>query len=144
MEDIVDYKKRDLLYKDLVQKFDLKKVNEKYYDEYFGDFFITLSSETILIEYINERSYLTIKIAGSIEPPKWVELSYIIDLINDTQTAIVYQRLTNKNRIEKFNLFLSENFEIIANLFKEDNYQNTSERLEKLVKENFYGNFNQK
>ena len=141
MKNLLDFKNRDLLYKDLLRYVNLSIVDEKYYKEYFGDFYITLSNDVLLIRYVNERSYLTITVASQFEPSNWSDLSFLIALISGAETAPAYNHLSNEERIAEFNQYLIENFEIIKRLFDKTNYQNTVTQLYNIKKDSFFRHF---
>ena len=142
MDDILNYEKRGQLYKFLIDDFSLVAVEEKYDSNAFGNFFITLSAKEFLLRYINDRSHLTIEIASHTEPSKWYDLSFIQDFIYNPDKINSEDRSKNNNtRIEELNSFLKKDFDLISDLFNNDNYIDTRQKIDKLLKEQFYKKF---
>jgi hypothetical protein len=142
MEDVLNYGKRDQLYKFLMSDFGFVKADEKYYPQAFGNFIITLSSKEFMVRYINDRSYLTIEIAGHLEPSKWYDLSFLKNLIYHPENINSDDRsIDNTARMEELDSFLRKDFELISDLFNKDNYVDTCEKIDKLLKEQFSKRF---
>jgi len=142
MEDILNFENREQLYKTLVDKFGLIKVEEKYDPEAFGNFFITLSAKEFLLRYVNDRSVLTIEISHLTEPLQWYDLSFVRDFIyNPDNVTADDSVLDNDYRIKELNNFIRKEFDLISDLFNEDNYQNTQQRLDELLKNKYYRDF---
>lgn len=142
MEDILNYGNRGQLYKFLMDDFGLVKVDEKYDAQAFGNFFITLSAKEFLLRYINDRSYLTIEIASHSDPTKWYNLSVLKNFIYHPENLNSDDRsVDNNTRIEELNSFLRNDFGLISDLFNDDNYTHTRQKINKLLKEQFYKNF---
>jgi len=142
MKDILNYESRDQLYKFLIRDFGLVKVDENYDAEAFGNFFVMLSAREFMLKYINDRSYLTIEIASHSEPSKWYDLSFIKKFIYHPDDINSNDRLIdNTTRIEELNSFLRTDFDLISDLFNADNYMNTRQEIDKLLKEQFNKDF---
>jgi hypothetical protein len=142
MEDILKYENRDQLYRFLIDNFGLVKVEEKYDPKTFGNFFITLSAKEFFLRYINDRSILTIEIASQNEPGQWYDLSFIKDFVYKTGNINEdYKEFDNTNRIKELNIFLSKEFDLISDLFNRDNYRDTKQKLDELLKQQFYRKF---
>ena len=137
MEDILNYNKREQLYKWLIDDFGLTKVEERYNDKAFGNFFITLSASDFLAKYVNDRSYLTIIIASHTEPSKWYDLSFIKDYIYNPDNINSEDQPDNNIRIEELNSFLKKDFYLISDLFNKENYADTRRKIDKLLKDKF-------
>src|ERR1700741_4299778 len=69
MEDILKYENREELYESLLKDLNLKKVDEKYNAQAFGNFYIILAAKEFLIQYVNDRDFLTIEFASNYAPP---------------------------------------------------------------------------
>ncbi len=138
MKDILNYGSRDQLYKFLIGDFGLVKVDENYDAQAFGNFFVMLSATEFMLKYINDRSYLTIEIASHSEPSKWYDLSFIKNFIYHPDDINSNDRsIDNTTRIEELNSFLRKDFDLISDLFNADNYMNTRQKIDKLLKEQF-------
>ena len=138
MEDILRYESRDRLYDFLIGDFGLVKVEEKYDPKAFGNFFITLSAKYFFLRYVNDRSYLTIEIASHSEPTMWYDLSFIRSLIYNHDNINQDDRsIDNITRIEEFHNFLRKDFDLISDLFNNDNYIDTRKKLDELLKQQF-------
>jgi hypothetical protein len=142
MEDILNYGNRDQLYKYLMRDFGFVKVEEHYDARAFGNFYITLSSKEFMLRYVNDRSYLTIEIAGHLEPSKWYYLSFIKNFIYCPESINSDdQSIDNITRIEELDRFLRTDFGLISDLFSNDNYVDTRQKIDKLLKEQFKKKF---
>ena len=145
MGDILEFENRDQLYASLIDDLGLVKVEEKYDSKYFGNFFITLSSKEFLLRYINDRSILDIEISGNSEPPYWYPLSFIKNFIYSRDNIKGDDTgLDNATRIKELNDFLRKDFDLISDLFNVDNYKDTRQKLDELLKEQFDRWFKQK
>ena len=133
MEDSEIYKNREKLYEPLVQSLGLRKVEDKYYPEMFGNFFITLSSKIFSLRYIMERSYLTIEIKSNFAGDKWYDLSFIKNFINKADKINQEDNLDNLTRIKELNGFLKTHFTLVNELLSQDNYHKTYDQLEVLL-----------
>jgi hypothetical protein len=142
MEDILKYENRDQLYKFLIDGFGLVKVGEKHDPKAFGNFFITLSAKEFLLRYVNDRSYLTIEIASHSEPSKWHDLSFVKNFIYHPDNINSDDRsIDNNTRIEELNSFLRKDFDLISDLFNNDNYTDTRQKLDELLRQQFNQRF---
>jgi hypothetical protein len=142
MKDILNYGNRDQLYKFLMSDFGLVKVDENYDAQAFGNFFITLSSKEFMLRYINDRSYLAIEIASHLEPSKWYDLSFIKNFIYHPENINSDDRsIDNTTRIEELDSFLRKDFDLISDLFNNDNYMDTRQKIDELLKEQFNKKF---
>jgi hypothetical protein len=137
MKDILEYERRDQLYQFLITDFGFVKSEEQYDPNTFGNFFITLSSKEFLVRYVNDRSYMTIKIAGYSEPSRWYDLSFVRGFVYDQGNINSDDQLDNSSRIEELNNFLKMNFDLISDLFDKDNYSNTCQKIEELLRRQF-------
>ena len=144
MEEILKYEYRDNLYRFLIDDFGLKKVEDRYYPEDFGNFHIILAATNFLLRYFNDRSILSIEIASKYESmdDKWYALSFIEDLIYNPENINARENESdNAKRIEKSNNFLRNDFERINELFSKQNYPNTKKALEEGLRKQFYLKF---
>lgn len=142
MDELLDYNKRDRLYNFLIDDFGLLKLSENYDEENFGNFSILLSSINFLVNYVNDRSFLTIEIASKYNPDKWYDLSFIKDFMDVAQEENQKKiNLSNKERIKVLNNFLAINFNNISELMNEKNYIGTQIQLDQFLKEQFKGKF---
>ena len=142
MTNILKYDNRDQLYIFLIQQFGLAKLEEHYYPEKFGNFYITLSGNKFLVRYVNDRSYLTIQIASCVEPSKWYDLSFIMNYIYQPENINPDgPLLSNEERINALNAFLKKDFNLIGDLFSSDNYFDTRQKIDRLLKEQFNERF---
>ena len=142
MKDLLKYENRDQLYKFLIDDFGVIKVDEKYDPKAFGNFFVTLSAKEFLLRYLIDRSYLTIEIASHSEPAKWLDLSFIKNIIYDPENINSNDRSVNNNtRIEELNSFLRKDFDLISGLFNSENYTNTRKNIDELLRRQFNQKF---
>ena len=124
--------------KNLIENFGFIKLDEFYDKQAFGNFYIILSSEYCLVRYIKDRSFLTIEIASHAEPSNWYDLSFIRNLIYAPNNINPNNRdVFSIERIEKLNQFLKYEFVGISNLFKKENYKNTKNRIDELLRQQF-------
>jgi hypothetical protein len=70
----IKYEDRGQLYESLVKDLNLTKVEEVYYSNCFGKYFVTFSAGEFLIRYSNDRSQLFICVASNFAPSKWHDL----------------------------------------------------------------------
>ena len=139
---MLKYENRYQLYKFLIDDFGFIKVDEKYEPEHFGNFYILLSGKEFLIQYINDRSFLTIEIASKTEPSNWYALSFIKDFlynpdnINDNE-----QDLDKVKRVKNLNNFLRNDFHRVAELLNERNFPRTKQQLDERLKQQFTRRF---
>lgn len=142
MEDILKYENRDQLYRVLLNQLDLIKLEEKYYPESFGNFFITLSARDFLLRYVNDRSQLSIEIASLAEPSKWYDLSFVKNLIyHPDDINPDDSSKDNATRIDELNRFLIKDFDLISDLFNSANYTFTRQKIDELLKQQFNQRF---
>lgn len=138
MEDIFQYKDRDQFYKFLIEDFGFKKVDEKYYAKAFGNFYILLSSNKFLLQYIKDRLFLTIQIASLFEPSNWHDLAFIKNYIyNPDVINAENQDIFSRERFDELNSFLKTDFELISNLFDKENFKNTQIKIDHLLRQKF-------
>lgn len=138
MEEILKYQNRDQLYKFLIEDFGVVKIEEQYDDQSFGNFCVTLSAMDFLLSYVNDRSFMTIKISSKTEPEQDFDLSFVRDFIYNPNNMNAQEvGITNAERIEKLNEFLRNDFSKIATLFNPENYDNTKRRINELLKQQF-------
>ena len=137
-EDILKYENRDDLYKFLIEDFGFVKRDENYSATSFGNFYIELSSDNLLLRYVNDRPFLTIEIKPLFEPSKWYDLSFIENFIYHPEDINPdKQEISNAKRIEGLNRFLKRDFGLISNLYNKENYRNTQEKIGELLKIRF-------
>lgn len=141
MEDILKFENREQLYKFLIDDFDFIKVEEKYDEKSFGNFYIILSAKDFLLNYVNDRDFLDINIAGKSEPTHWLPLSFVRDFIYHPAQINVEEKADNATRIRELNNFLRKDFNKISELFSKKNYLNTRKRIDKLLKAQFKRRF---
>ena len=137
MKNLEIFENREKLYASVLKDLKLKKVDEKYYPENFGDFFIQLSSKEFSIRYIMDRSFLTIQIASNSFPSKWYDLSFIKNFINNADKINPGDEFDNLSRINDLNDFLKNHFGRINELLNPDNYKKTFTEIDKSLKEEF-------
>ena len=142
MEDILRYENREQLYKVLINKLGLNIVEEKYDSQSFGNFFITLSAREFFLRYVNDRSQLSIVIAGRSDPSKWYDLSFVREYIYDPENINKDDSAKgNATRIKELNEFLLESFDLVSDLFNADNYADTRRKIDELLKRQFNRRF---
>lgn len=132
---------REHLFSNLIVRLGLKKVEERYEPENFGNFFVTLSAQEFWLRYINDRGILDVKISSKNEPDKWYHLSFIKNFVEGKKKINTNDRLDNASKIEMLNEFLIKDFHIISSLFNQKNYENTKQQLSELLKEEFKRKF---
>jgi hypothetical protein len=137
MKNLEIYENREKLYASVLKDLKLKKVDEKYYPESFGNFFVELSSKKFLIRYTMDRLFLTIQIASNSVPSKWYDLSFIKNFINNADKINPGDEFDNLTRINELNKFLKIHFDRINELLNPDNYKRTFTELDKLLREEF-------
>jgi len=144
MEDILKYENRDLLYQYFIDYLGFVKVEEKYYDQDFGNFYIRLAKDGILISYENDRWFMSVIISRNAYPTKWYSLSFVRDLIYDSEningSEVV---LDNAARINESNEFLKKDLDLILDLFNDQNYHDTKEKLDAGLKKTFHKRYPQ-
>ena len=141
MEDVLNYKKRDQLYGFLIDDFGLVKIEEKHFSQSFGNWLVTPSAKEFLLRYINDRSYLSIEIASHSDISDWYDLSFVRDFIYDPDNINSGDQSDNATRIIALNEFLKKDFDLISDLFNIDNYKNTRQKINELLKIQFKGKF---
>jgi hypothetical protein len=134
MEEILKYENRDQLYQSLIGDLRLRKVSEEYHPDSFGNFLITLEASNFFIDYINDRSFLTINIRSKLDSLKSIPLTFIKGLIHDPEHIRGGIIADNATRIANLNKFLTENFSKINALYSSENYFNTKKKIEDLLK----------
>jgi hypothetical protein len=103
---------------------------------------VTLSAGHFLLSYVNDRSYLDIKIRSSTDPSNSLSLSFVRDLIyNRDNINSAEGDMGNSMRIEDWNNFLKNDFEKISTLFNPENYLNTQQQIDYGLKETFKKRF---
>ncbi len=130
MEEILKYENRDNLYKFLIEDFGFVKVNEKYEEQMFGNFYITLESQDFFITYINDRSHLNIEITSKQETSNSYSLSFVQSLIYDPININSTYIDSNIIRIEDLNDFLKNDYTKICELFNKYNYWDTKNQID--------------
>jgi hypothetical protein len=93
----------------------------------FGNAAIILSSSTLLIRYVVDRSDVRIEVASHSNSKNWFDLDIIYAYLNDTQN------LTEKYSFDEMNTYLMNNHEAIRNLFTIGNCIQTKGRLTELM-----------
>lgn len=142
MDNILNFENRAQLFEFLIYDFGMKKEDERYDSDNFGNFFITLSSPILFLRYTNDRGFLTIQISSKLEPHKWYDLSYVRDLIqNNAEINSEEQDISNSKRIQELNNFLKNQFAQISLLFSEQEYYTTKKNLDELLTRQFKRNF---
>ena len=139
MEEILKYENRERLYKFLIDDLGFIKAEEKYSHESFGNFYVILSGKEFLLMYVNDRSFLTIRIASHTDSTHWYDLSFIENFIynpNNINPADLPE-IDNEGRIETLNIFLRKDLKRINDLFNRENYFKTKEQLDYLLREQF-------
>ncbi len=136
MENSVKFKDRNVLYRSVLKELNLQKIEDVYSRRDMGNYFITFSAEKFLIQYVNDRNQLSIFVASNSAPARWVYLSSIEKLINKTAEIIPGDSM-DLNSILRQNDFLRGNFDKIAELLNNDNFQNTIDQIEASAKANY-------
>ena len=135
----MEYSQTSELYQFLINRFKAKKIHDKYDPEHFGNYSIILSVDSFLINYVQDRSFLTIEIASKSDPSNWYPLSSIVQFMVAKQMTNKKLVLSNDDqRIQSLNEFLSQNFELVANLFADHNYRKTKGELNTFLKNRFF------
>jgi len=143
MEDLLKYENRENLYGSLLKELDLKKVDEKYDAEAFGNFYIILAAKEFQIRYVNDRDFLTIEFASNYVPPnkygftEWLDLSFLMNLVNNAPEINPDNTRDNFTRIRELNDFLKNEYDLINDLLDKDNYKFTLDKLDALLEEEF-------
>jgi len=142
MESILKYRKRDELYRFLIEDFGMIKIAEEFDSKNFGNFYITLSSKDFLLDYINDRSFLDVFIRSKKDSNGLICLSFLKNyLYNSSNINNNNEGSDNKSRIEGLNNFLKTDFDTISKLVSEDNFLDTKTNIDKLLKEQFMKKF---
>jgi hypothetical protein len=143
-EDILNYDNRDKFFHFLIEDFNFVKLEEKYYPETFGDFYIVLSGREFLLRYSKSKSFLSIEIASYLNPSKWTDLTFVKNFIyNPSCVNPDEQSISTNERIEGLNNFLRNDFNLITDLFSRKKYKNTQEKIDKLLQQLFEQRFPQ-
>jgi hypothetical protein len=141
-EEVLQYENRDKLYQFLIDDFGFVKLDESYSATSFGNFYIDLSSDSFLVRYVNDRSFLNVEIAPLYEPSKWYSLSFVENFIYHQEDINPDEReISNAERIERLNMFLKRDFDLIVNLYNKENYKSTLEKIDALLKISFEQRF---
>ena len=126
MDKLLNYRKRDKLYQFLIDDFGFVKTDEGYDSKNFGNFYISLSSKDFLLDYINDRSFLDIRVRSKLDPKESISLTFLKSfLYNPAKLNNSDEGLDNKTRIERLNNFLKTDYEKICKLVNENNYLET-------------------
>jgi hypothetical protein len=141
MTEQFNYEQRNTLYQFLIDKFNVIKIHENYDENNFGNFSIILAADSFLINYVNDRSFLSIEIASKVEESNWYPLSYIKNFLCEQKNINEVESSDNQSRINELNNFLQQNIFIISEMMNKDNYYSTKKRLNKFLKEQFDRNF---
>ena len=137
-EDILKYGNRDDLYKFLIEDFGFVKLEERYDSKAFGNFLVILSANEFLLRYIRNRSDLTIEIASHSDPSKWADLSFVKNFIYYPENLNTDESSKGiSRRIDELNSFLRKDFDLIGDLFNKENYKNTQEKIDELLRQQF-------
>ena len=141
-DDLLKYENRDQLYNFLIEDFGFSKLDEKYYSESFGDFYVILRSNKFLLRYSNDKSFLTVQIAALKAPTDWLDLLFVKNFIyNPEDINPDAQDLNPGTRIEELNDFLRSDFDLICDLFSAENHSKTSLKIHELLKSRFHQRF---
>ena len=140
MRGSIKFEDREQLFESVIDDLKLKKIDECYYPEIFGNFFTTFSAKDFLIKYVSDRSELSIQIASESEPSKWFDLSFIKNLILRKEKLNSDNGDLNFEGIKKLNDFLKNNYEVINDLFNPKNYKITTAKIETLLESEFKSN----
>jgi hypothetical protein len=144
MEEILNYESRDELYRFLVEDFGLRKTEDKYDSNNFGNFHIILTAVDFSLRYSSDRSIFTVEISSNYENgyDKWYALSFLKNLIyNPENINADNQNNDNATKIEELNSFLQNDFDKISELFSKRNYPDTKRKLEEGLRKQFYLRF---
>jgi hypothetical protein len=103
-----------------------------------GNYYILLSGKEFLLRYDKNMSFLTISIASHSNPSKWIDLTFVKNFIyNPNDVNPDEQSIGTDKRIEELNNFLRNDFNLIADLFSEQKYKSTQEKIDQLLKQLF-------
>lgn len=125
----------------LIDQFGFKKIDEGYYPENFGNFFVVLKGEDFSLQYHFDRSVFTIEILGNQESDrnKWYSLYFIKDLIyNPDQINVFERKLSNNERIQELNSFVEKDFSQISDLFSKKSYPETKKKIDDGLRKSFF------
>ena len=136
MQDLIKFEDRHRLYESVEKYLNLKKIDEVYYHDQFGDYIITFSAKKFLIRYISDRSQLIVSVASNSAPSRWYALSFIKNFINKADQIGEVSGFDLKSVLQ-LNDFLKNNFSTIAELLNEYNYKNTLNQISVLLKQEF-------
>lgn len=141
-EDILKYENRDELFRKLKEVLGFVKIDEKYFPESFGNFYVIISSKEFLLRYYKDRSYLTIEIANHSDLPEWTDLTFVKNFIHQPQNINPDESpKSTKDRIEELDNFLINDYNIVCDLFSDGNYNNTQIKIKELLKDLFNKRF---
>ncbi|MDQ3108979.1 MAG: hypothetical protein M3R17_03705 [Bacteroidota bacterium] len=141
LEEILIYENRDQLYQFLIDDFDFIKAAEKYDPVNFGNWAVELADKDITLTYYNDRSFLDINIAKKDERTDGYSLSFVQDFIYNPENINSDEITENVIRIKTLNNFLKRDFLKIKNLFNSENYIDTQQKINYLLKEKFFKRF---
>jgi hypothetical protein len=141
MTDLIKYENRELLYTSIAKELNLKEIEERYFPQAFGNFFIVFLVDELLIRYCSDRSDLTIEVANSTTPPQWCDLSFVKNYIYEKKPINSQEEYQDNDytRIMKLNAFLKSDFDKITALFNQNNYQNTLNQIHAMLKQVYKG-----
>ncbi|WP_285010119.1 hypothetical protein [Pedobacter faecalis] len=137
MEDVLTYENSQVLYKFLIERYGFKKIEDHYAPLSFGNFYITLQLNDLLVTYINDRSYITVELSNNNHPDKTTPLAALMRLLKVPIECQVHDTDTNAERVNKLNSFLETNLSMIVRLYSKSNYLITDEKINDLLKEEF-------
>src|SRR5450432_2181911 len=133
-EEILRYENRDKLFHFLIEDFDFVKLEEKYYPDTFGNFYVIISVREFLLRYSKSKSLLSIEIASHSNPSRWTDLTFVKNFIyNPNDINPDEQSISADKRIEELNNFLRNDFNLIADLFSNQKCKNTQDKINQLL-----------
>ena len=104
-------------------------LNEHHRSSYFGDYYDIFKNDIIGLRFSRDKSFLSIDVCSLKEESNWCDLTLVKALLyRETELNIV----TNT---EQYYQFLEKEFYPILELFNQENYFTTKEKLEYLSNE---------
>ncbi len=136
MENWLKFEDREQMYGSLLRELNLQKIEEIYHANRSEDYFIKFSAKKFLIRYINDRHHLFLEVASNSAPSKWMDLKFIKNFMQKAK-ELNPDMANDLKEITELNEFLKVNFDEIAQLLSENNYQNTFGQISTLLKAEF-------
>lgn len=140
-EELLKFQNREKLFRFLIDDYGMTVIEERYYEDVFGNFYVELSGPDFFLRYVIDRLILEVVIRSKHIPSEWYSLSFIKDLLYSDEVNSIADRRDNLSRLNDLNNFLKEDYNRISYLFNENNNVKTHNTLDRKLKEQFKKNF---